>query len=217
MGTFAFYINTFSFIPTLIVALYTLLVYKTLYGPLKTFAWFIFLSGVIEFTSRILWFNSKNNMPLLHLYVAGGFIALTFFYRDILKDVIDKKITRILLFLFLSFTIINSLFIQSIFTFNSYALTVEAVIIVIFSLSTFIIMVNDLMKKNHIGLVNSINWINSGIFIYYSSSLLIFHFGHLITLFAPSSLVNYTWVLHSFFSVVMYCCFFVALWNRPRK
>jgi hypothetical protein len=207
----------FSFIPTLLVAAYTGYVFKKLPYELKVFARFIFLSGLIELISRIYWFNSKNNMPLLHIYVAAGFLFLTQFYQEVLKGFINKNIIRATLIAFLVFTTVNSLFVQSIFTFNSYALTVESVLIIIFSLSTYMLMLNDIVRENRLHLVKSLNWINSGLFIYYSSSLLIFHFGNLITLFAPSSLVKYTWMLHSFFSIVMYCCFFVGLWNRPRN
>lgn len=78
-------------------------------------------------------------------------------------------------------------------------------------------MVNDLMKKKFDGMVGSINWINSGIFIYYASSLLIFHFGDIITKLAPSSMVDITWVVYSFFSMVMYGCFFIGIWKIQRK
>lgn len=217
MLNIASYINTFSFIPTLLVALYAMVIYKKLPQQLKIFTWFIFLSGGIELISRLLWFNSKNNMPLLHLYVAAGFLCLSHFYKHLLKDFINPKIIQVIQVVFLTFTIVNSAFIQSIYTFNSYALTAEAVILVIFSLFTYVLMMNDVVKKNHADIRKSIDWVNSGVFIYYSSSLLIFHFGNLITLFSPSSLVNYTWVLHALFSIVMYCCFFVGLWNQFRK
>lgn len=217
MEQIAAFINTYSFIPTLLLALYTLVIYKELPAQLKTFSRFVFLSGIIELLSRICWFYQKNNMPLLHIYVAGGFVLVALFYQHVLKDVIHKNIIPAILVAFLLFTGINSLFIQPIYTFNSNALTVEAILIIVLSLSTFIFLMNDIVKKKFVHLVKSINWINSGLFIYYSSSLLIFHYGNLITLFAPSHLVKYTWVLHSFFSAIMYCCFFAGLWNRPRN
>ncbi len=217
MGHIGSFINTFSFVPTLLMALYTLFVYRKLPPELKTFSLFVFLSGLIELVSRIYWFYGMNNMPLLHLYVAGGFVCLALFYKQVLKNIINAKIISFTLIAFLLFTIINSLFIQPITTFNSNALTAEAMIIVVLSLSTYIFMMNDIVKKNFVTMVKSVNWINSGLFIYYASSLLIFHYGHFITLFSPSYLVEYTWVLHSFFSVIMYCCFFVGLWNRPQN
>jgi hypothetical protein len=210
------FINKFSFIPTLLVAAYAAFVYNKLPHRIQVFTWFILLSGIIEASSRILWFNGKNNMPLLHLYVAGGFLCLSYFYRYLLKDFVNPKIIWIVQIAFTVFTLINSLFIQNVYTFNSYALTVESVILVIFSLTTYLLMMNDVVKKNHARIHKSVDWLNSGIFIYYASSLLIFHFGNMITILSPSALVDYTWVLHALFSVVMYCCFFVGLWNQVK-
>lgn len=216
------FINKFSFVPTLLVAAYTLFIYKKLPAELKTFAWFVLVSGMIELISRIYWFNSKNNMPLLHLYVALGFICLSLFYQQVLNGFIDKKIIRWILIGFLAFTTVNTLFIQPIYTFNSYALMAESVIIVIFSLSTYMLMLNDIVRKKRIGLIKSLNWINSGLFIYYASSLIIFNFANLFfsdlsfKVFSKNFNIQ-TWVLHSFFSITMYCCFFVGLWYRPRK
>lgn len=207
----------FSLVPNLIVAAYALFVFKKLPVELKTFVWFILLSAIIELVSRIFWLNSKNNMPLLHIYVAGGFFCLALFYQEVLKGFIDKNIIRGTIMAFLLFTILNSLFIQNIYTFNSYALTVESILIVIFSLSTYMLMLNDIVKNERISIIKSLNWINSGLFIYYASSLLIFYFGDHFNRTFPRNFILQTWVLHSFFSVVMYCCFFVGLWNRPRN
>jgi hypothetical protein len=211
------FFKTFGFVPTLAMALYAAIIYRKLPGELKLFSWFVFLSGIIEAVSRIYWVYGKNNMPLLHIYVAVGFVCLALFYQRILKGVINRNLITIVLVLFLIFTIINSLFIQPVYTFNSYALTVEGIIIVVLSLSTYIFMMDSIVKQNRGGIVKSLDWINTGLFMYYASSLLIFHYGNFITLFAPSYLVEYTWILHAFFSCIMYCCFFVGIWNRPRN
>ncbi|NOS94065.1 MAG: hypothetical protein HOP30_19280 [Cyclobacteriaceae bacterium] len=211
----SFILIKFAFIPLLIVTIYSIYVYRKLPKELRIFTWFIFFSAAIELCSRIFWLQSINNMPFLHLYVAGGFCFLALFYDEVLKGFINRKIIIAIVVFFLLFTITNSLFIQDIYTFNSYALSLESILIIIFSLSTYTIMLNDIVKKNRINLVKSLNWINSGLFIYYSSSLLIFYFGDMIThLFSKESSL-YAWVIHSFFSMIMYCCFFVGLWHKP--
>lgn len=211
----SFTIIQFSFIPLLVVFTYTGFIYRNLVIELRPIAWFIFMSGLIELISRILWLQSRNNMPLLHLYVAGGFVLLALFYQKVLDGFINKKIILAITVFFLLASLINSIFIQTIYTFNSYALTVEAIIIIILSLSTFFLMLNDIVRQHRLGLVKSLNWINSGLFVYYSSSLLIFYFGNLITHFLSKESSLYTWVLHSFFSMIMYICFFIGLWRRP--
>jgi hypothetical protein len=207
----------YSSIPPLAVGVYALIVFRKLPPELKAFSWFILLSAVIELASKILWFYSVNNLPLLHLYVAGGLFCLALFYQKVLNGFIDKIVIWSIAGVFMVFTAINSILIQPLHTFNSYALTVESILIVIFSLSTYMIMLNDIVRKNRIALVKSLNWINSGLFIYYASSMLIFYYGDFFIRTFPRSFNMQTWVLHAFFSIIMYLCFFIGLWNRPRN
>ena len=205
-----------SHVPILLTVVYAAIHYKQLGRELKVFSWFIFLSGIIQFTSLGFWYAGKNNMPLLHVYVAAGFICLAGFYKTLLSGFVNAKIIWLIALLFLLFTIINSLFIQPIFTFNSIALTVESVLIIILALFTFRFFLNDIVKETSGRDIKSLHWINSGLFIYYSSSMLIFYFGSVITHTFSRYLNLYAWIFHSFFSIVMYTCFFIGLWKRSK-
>jgi hypothetical protein len=209
-------INKYAFVPVFVTVGYGLFIYKRLTGEIKTFFWFLFLSGVIQLISSALWFSSKNNLPLLHLYVAVGFVCLAWFYSAVLKDFINRKIIRGTTLLFIIFTLVNSIFFQNIYTYNSYALTVESILVIILSLFTYMVLLNDIVKEKRKNTIKSLNWINSGLFIYYTSSLLIFYFGEVIQTFSRDFNI-YIGVLHTFFLLVMYSCFFVGLWKRPQN
>jgi len=215
--TFSQGIIIFSHIPILVTAVYAGVNYRSLGRELKIFTGFIFLSWIIQFTSLVFWFSRENNLPLLHVYTAVGFVLLAWFYRAVLQDFMDRRVIEAVAVLFFLFTVVNTWFFQPIFTFNSYALTAESVLVIILSLSTYMLLLNDIVKEKRKQDIPSLHWINSGLFIYYSSSLLIFYFGALITHAFPKDLSRYTWVLHSFFSIVMYTCFFVGLWKRPKR
>jgi hypothetical protein len=203
-----------SCVPNLLAAGYAIFIFRKLKSELKVFTWFLFLSCIIQLSSLALWWFRINNLPLLHVYVAAGFFCLAWFYKTVLRDFIDRRVLLVVLILFLIFTIINSLFIQTLFTFNSYALTAESVLIIIFSFSTFILSLNEMVKDTDEAKFKSINWINSGLFIYYSSSLLLFYFGNTMQSF--STYVNqYSWIMLDCFSAIMYSCFFIGLWKRP--
>lgn len=210
-------VNQVSVIPIFVTVVYSIYVYKNLGKELKSFSWFLIFSGIIQLLSSALWYLRTNNLPLLHIYVAVGFYLIAHFYLQVLNGFINKKIIWSILLLFLVFTILNSIFIQSILTFASYSLTVESILIIILSLSTYIMLLDDIVRDKLKGLSGSLNWINSGLFIYYSSNLLIFYFGDTITHSFSKEVSRYTWVLHSFFSVIMYCCFFVGIWLRPKN
>ncbi|MEQ9465951.1 MAG: hypothetical protein RLN88_00995 [Ekhidna sp.] len=207
----------YSDIPTYIVGIYTMLIYKKLPKEMKYFSWFVFVSFGVQAVASILFHNSQNNLPVLHVYTILGFVCLIAFYNQIFDGLIKPVILWVVGVLFVIYSIINSIFIQSIYTYNSYALSVESVLIIILSLTTFMFLMNDIVKERRVAIIKSINWINAGLFIYFASSLLIFYFGNMIISFPKTPLVRYTWFIYALFSIIMYICFFIGLWNRPRK
>lgn len=202
----------FSHLPIFITFTYCVIVFKKLEGGLKVFCYFLFLSGIVQSISLVSWFNNSNNLYLLHLYVPVGFICLALFYKEVLSDFIHSKVIWTSILLFVAFSIVNSFYFQHIDSYNSTALTVESILLIILSLSTFLFLMNSIFKEDPS--LKSINWINSGIFIYYSSSLLIFYFGDYLASLSPSIFLKYTWILHAVFSMIMYTFFFFGLWKR---
>lgn len=181
------------------------------------FSWFLFTSALLQLISLLLWTQSLNNLPLLHLHVAIGFVCLAWFYNTLLGEFISRRIIQVTTAVFVIFTVINSLFFQDIFTFNSYALTVECVLVLILSLSTYMLLLNNIVIEKRKETIKSVSWINSGLFIYYSCTLIIFYYGDIITMYLSPEFSRYTWILHSFFSVVMYTCFIIGLWKRTAR
>lgn len=205
-----------SYLPIGATVISCLWMYSKLSKTLRVFSLFIFLSGFVQFTSLALFFCGKNNMPLLHFYVAASVPCLVAFYKTVLGNNVSDKIMWGIILCFLTFTIINSIFIQDIYSFNSNALVIESIIVIILSLFTFIFLLNDSMQETEIRDKKTLNWINSGLFIYYLSCLLIYYYGDMILFHFSRSLVGLTWIFHSFFSIVMYTCFFIGLWKRSK-
>jgi hypothetical protein len=216
MVNFSKYIIIISHLPLLITFGYALITFGKQQKILKVFSCFLFLSYVIQFASLLFWFNGMNNMPLLHAYVGTGFLLLSLFYKKVLEGFISAVLIYSIAGVFFILTLLNSLFVQSVYTFNSYALTLESVLLIIFSLTTYILLLDKTVKEKRKSMVSSINWINSGIFMYYVSNLLIFYFSGYFKKYFSREFNHYTWVLHAFFSVVMYTFFFIGLWKRPR-
>lgn len=207
----------FSHLPILLTVVYAAVCFKKLGREMKVFSYFVFFSGFIQFTSLFFWFASKNNMPLLHIYVPFGLMMLARFYAVLLKNFINTKIIWFMSLLFFVFSILNSLFLQNMLMFNSNALTIESIFITILALFTFTAFLNNIVKETIGQDIKSLNWVNAGLFTYYSASLLIFYFSNTIAKTFSVDLNLYTWVLHSFFSVVMYTCFLISLWKRHKN
>jgi hypothetical protein len=207
----------FAFLPAIITALYSIVIYKKAPAELKILCWFIFLSALIQLVSAVLWFQSRNNLWLLHIYIGTGFLILAKFYDSVFKGFINKRVIWISAILFALFTVINAIFIQGIFTYASKSLTIESILIIILSLSTFVFLLDDMVRESKAHLLKSLNWINSGLFLYYSSSLLLFYFGDFLTKPFNKSFTGSAWVLHFLFLTIMHICFFIGLWNRPKS
>jgi hypothetical protein len=206
-----------SHAPIFFSAGYAVMICRKLRDELKVFSWFLFISGILQLISLLLWWKGINNLPVLHLYVPAGFVALALFYHAVMKGFIPRSIIPVTAAVFVALSVLNSVFFQPLLTFNSYALTLESVLVIVLSLFTYILLLNKIVAQKKKDDLKSINWINAGIFIYYSTALLIFYFGDLITHSYSRQFNRYAWMLHSFLSVVMYLCFIIGLWKRQKK
>ena len=206
-----------AYVPVLVVSLYAFRTRRS--GPeLAVFFWFTLLSGVVNSGLQICWFYQLNNLPLFHLYVPLAFALLCWFYQIVWQGLAPKWLMPVLMGGFVLFSFINSLFFQGIFTFNSNALTVQSILLVMLSLSTFSLLLNEEIIVHNRTTIVSLNWINSGLFIYHASNLVMFYFGEIIMIRAfPPEMGRYAWLPHSFFSTVMYVCFFIGLWKSPKR
>lgn len=205
-----------SCIPIIVTAAYAAIIYKRFGKTLKLFSLFLFLSAIIQIASGLAWWFKINNMPLLHLYTATGFVFIALFYRQIFLETLDGRIILVVIGIFLFFAIYNAIPFQLLFRFNSNVLTVESILIIIFSLAAFILLLNEHAQNIRIPDSKSIRWINSGLLIFYSSNLLMFYFGDIMNRSFPVYLSQYTWILHNFFSVITYSCFFIGLWKHQK-
>ena len=106
-----------SSLPVWGTCIYSIIIYKSLLKELKIAGAFLVFSGVIQLISTYCWYNSINNMPLLHIYVAGGFVCLALFYGRIFKGFLNQNLIKRIIGLFLFAALINVLFFQSFFSY----------------------------------------------------------------------------------------------------
>lgn len=206
-----------SHVPVFYAGAYATTVYRGLHGELKTFARFVIIAALVQLVSLVFWMFSLNNLPLLHFYVPGSFILLGTFYHEVLKGYIPALTIPVIIGSFCLYSVINSIYIQPLLSFNSYALTILSMLIVMLSLSVFMFLLQQPIRERKKDLLPSLTWINSGLFIYYLSGMLIFYFGSIMITFFSQATNRYIWTMHSFFSISMYICIIIGLWKRPRN
>lgn len=176
--------------------------------PLTFLKYLIFFTALVEVIVETLWWHSVNNLPLLHLYIIVEFALLGWMYHLYLYKLLGRYLIPLIIVAFCTFSIINSLFIQSIFTFNTYARAIENLLLILLSLAYFYKMLKELKVKYLEK--DPMFWINSGILVYFSGNLFIFIFSNYIL--PHKSLNMLFWSIHATLNLFIYTFYAIGLW-----
>lgn len=206
-----------SNVPILLTCVYAIRYYQSFNSDLRAFAWYIFATSFIQGISVTMWAFNMNNMITLNVYINIGFLLLLRFYSNVLKGFISTRVLWVSGALFCTFNLIYLTLNNAWYSFNSASLAAESILIIILALSTFVFFLNHNVQALKQDRIKSLNWINSGLFIYFASNILLFYFGEIIMNTFTKELSRYIWILHALFSVIMYGCFLIGLWKRSPR
>ena len=188
---------------------------------------YIFLLAFIEIAARIISYYFKgNNLPLLHLLTLGEFIFLSLFYQKIIAKPNLKSNIFLIFISFISILIIgNSIFLQEIYIYNSYAKSLVQGVIIIYAILYFYhltvhididsyntqtidtIDTIDIHSQNQ----KSLRLINSSILLYYSGSLFIFMFGNHYK--QNQDIYLMFWMFNAGLALLHYILLFTSIWK----
>ena len=155
------------------------------------------VSIVIKYTASY----KINNLPIFHLYTFIELLLLAEFYKKLIGF---KKIITIVQFLFLIACVVNAVFFQSIFTFNTYTRPLEAFIIMLFAVNYFAKIFTDTSKVNLLEIPGF--WFNTGLFLYFSGAFMLFIFSNFLLKVSQES-YYIVWNTHATFVLIMYILF----------
>jgi hypothetical protein len=168
-----------------------------------------------EVAGKILWHLGKNNLFLYHFYCVGEFTLLALLYERNLVGLIESFYIRMLIGIFVSFAVVNTLFYQPLTEFNSNTTFVGSLLLIILSMLYFYKLLRDLehRKLERVPMF----WINMSVLSYFSGALMLFHVANeLIPL--PEEERTAIWGTHSVFNIVHYVLYAIALTaNDPVK
>ena len=125
---------------SLIILSFSLLIcvfkFSILPQEFKIFSVFLLINITTEL---IIWFIGWklkiSNLPLLHLYTLLEFIILSLFYKRLLKNEFFQKYFLSFVFSISILIILNSIFFESIYSFNSNAKSLVQLILIAYSIS----------------------------------------------------------------------------------
>ncbi|PHN05979.1 hypothetical protein CRP01_13475 [Flavilitoribacter nigricans DSM 23189 = NBRC 102662] len=178
----------------------------------KWFAFFLTTGLIVQIFAQILSISAINNLPLLHFYTFFEFIFLSLFYQKLLQQIPAKNFGYFIIAICV-IIILNTCFIQSLFSFNSIAKTITHAAYIGYALFYFF----GRIKSGSVFM----NLINSAVLIYYSGSLFIFMFTNILTYFEELiPYYDYLWISNALLYLIFQLIVLYGLWKtvyRPMK
>lgn len=201
---------TFLVLLPLIVAVFRR---KKLIDVQRKLAYLIVVLAITEFLSYVLWYRNIGNYPVFHFYSILEFWLVLNIYRLSLRRWLTPTVVLTAGIVFTAFALLNMLYLQDLFEFNSNVTTTSGVLIIFLSLFSFF---QGLIKSTHSSLNrNPEFWINSGFLLYFSSNLVLFYLSNRIDLSMEESYM--IWGVHSIVNCILIIFYTIALWIRPKK
>lgn len=188
---------SFNLLPVMIA----LFRYRNLPAAAKTLFAYLVLNAVINTAASVLAYHHISNTPLFHFSTVLETIMLLFFFRQIMPGEKMRLLIIWLLLLFPAAGLLNLLFLQHLFEFNSYILSLQSIIIIALS---FIYL---WLYENHTEAAWSsfpLNWILSGLLLYFSSAFILFTFSNFIIPLSTKKTLILIWNIHATLTIFMY-------------
>ena len=185
---------------------------KYLVDELKIIFFFICNGVIFEFVSTLMWYYKIPNLYLFHVYVLSEFFFISWFYYEVFKKYLSPKAIPIVFIIFVIFSLIDSFILHNPLTFNSYAKTLECIIVVFYTVFYLYKTFDEFQDEDPSD--TPVFWINSGFLFYFSGCLFLFNFSNLI-LTQGKQMNMITWALHAFFMTIMYLLIALGLWKLP--
>lgn len=177
---------------------------------------FIFICNSVffEVISKTMASYKIPNLYLFHLYVLMEFLFISWFYYELFKKYVSPKIIPAIYVFFVAFSLIDTFVWHNPFSFNSYAKTLECMIIVIYTVFYLYKTFDEFQDEDPSD--TPIFWINAGFLFYFSGCLFLFTFSNFIlTQGKPMGMV--VWAIHALFIIIMYLLISVGLWKSKRN
>ena len=187
--------------------------YRNFQKGTKYIFYFVLFGTLTEILITVLnrWLDLiDNTMPLGHIYIPVSFLLVGLFYFHLLRGFLKEKIITAIIVIFMLFSVLNSLLIQSIYSFPNYSGAIGALILIGFSVLLFAkIMVEGNIKKLS---GEPMVWINSAILIYYTAN---FFFYILYNILFENSIefLKQTIFVLNIFNLIFYILIAIGFWQ----
>jgi hypothetical protein len=178
-------------------------------APYQVLRVYIAITIIVEGVSRYMADKKMNNLPLFHLNSILELACLSMmFYYLVNSPLIKKSIVGIILG-FATFAIVNALFFQDIYTFNSYPRIAVCLLLIIYCIIFFIQTLNELtvVRLETYGIF----WIVLGTLIYFAGNMFLFTFFEYL-LRVSKEYGFQLWNIHSILNIIFNSLLALGIW-----
>ena len=183
--------------------------YKALSASAKLVLWYLIFSALFtSITLLIGRYYHKNNMPIAHLFTIFELTMVLFIYKKILEAYRKNNFYSYIILGFAVLCVLNALFFQSIYTYNSYTKSIEAIICIMFAMNFFASIASGKYPEKIISQPDF--YFNAGFFLYCSGAFMLFVFSNFIISNLSNSDFSTIWTIHASLVLLMYLLFSTA-------
>lgn len=172
---------------------------------------YLIVALVFQVTGSTMYTYGQNNLPLFHLYSVVRFGFLSYIFFHLLSDRFIKRVILANILFFLLFSCFNVFFIQSMFEFNTNTLTIEGILLIIYSVF-FLLQILSQMKVKFVERYHGF-WLVSGILYYFAGNFFLFNLSNILIEDDAYRFSDY-WHIHSVNLVLFYTAFSVAILQK---
>jgi hypothetical protein len=206
---------TFVFIFLIPACMLGIYHWKRLPQIYQWFVAFLWFDLSIETGSRVWRYiiDKHNNLPLLHLYTLGELVIWLFIYRLLIGAGYLQKYFWWILGVLSVLVVSNTIWLQPLHTYNSYAKTLVQLVIILLGLQyEFSFVDSDPAQRTD----KSLLWVNRGVLLYYAGTLFIFMFSQYAVATWQQG-YQQLWHFNLILNIMLHLNILIALWKTTRK
>ena len=193
----------------ILVPVFTAVVhYRYLTAGAKVLFVYLLFDALVSIASSALVYHHLPNIPLYHFATIVDTVLLLYFFKKIVALRSWAGFLQTAMFLFPLIAVLNLLFLQPLFSFNSYMLSLKSILLIGLC---FLYWWQYEPVAGKAWKDIPLNWIVSGLLLYFSSAFILFTFSDFLISVSSRSTFIVLWNIHAALSVIMFLLFAIGL------
>lgn len=175
--------------------------YRYLPAGAKVLFVYLLFDALVSIASSALAYHHVPNMPLYHFATIIDTVLLLYFFSLVFAGKGWARYLTVAMYVFPLLAVMNLLFLQPLFTFNSYMLSLKSIVVIGLC---FLYWWQYEAVTGKAWKDIPLHWIISGLLLYFSSAFILFTFSDFLISVSSRSFFIVLWNIHAGLSVMMF-------------